>query len=63
MANFGLTNKYDAARKIEKVIESCKTIKHLCTARAMINNHYSLYKDDYLHGMLLTVWDMRISII
>lgn len=62
MANFGLTNKYDAARKIEKVIESCKTLKQLWAAYAMINNHYNLYKDDYLHGMLHSVWDMHISI-
>ena len=56
-------NKYDAFRKVERVIESCTSVAHFNVAYRMIRNFHTLFpeRDNFLFDSLISRADVRFD--
>ena len=51
---YGKMNKYDAYKKCEKIVTSCKTYRQWLTAMEIPYLHYKMYKDGFLESALIS---------
>ena len=49
---YGKMNKYDAYKKCEKIVTSCKTYRQWLTAMEIPYLHYKMYNDGFLRSAL-----------